>query len=64
MKTKPKRGFALLSRDKHRKIARLGGIASHMYGRGHEWTSEEARIASRKGGRNRSEDVKINKRQA
>jgi uncharacterized protein len=64
MEQKPKRGFALLSPDKLRKITRLGGIASHMYGRGHEWTSEEARIAGRKGGRSRREDFKINERQA
>jgi general stress protein YciG len=50
MEKKTKRGFALLSRDKHRKLARLGGIASHQ-ANGHEWTPEEARAAGKKGGK-------------
>jgi hypothetical protein len=32
-------------------IARRGGKAAHRAGRAHEFTSEEARIAGRKGGR-------------
>lgn len=35
---------------KHREIARLGGKAAHAHGTGHEFTSEEAREAGRKGG--------------
>ncbi|AII53477.1 hypothetical protein N008_16020 [Hymenobacter sp. APR13] len=33
-----------------RRIAREGGKASHASGRGHRFTSEEAREAGRKGG--------------
>lgn len=31
-------------------IARKGGIAAHKKGTAHEWTSEEAKAAGRKGG--------------
>ena len=53
MEHKPKKGFAGMSRDKRRKIARLGGIAAHQSGKCHEWKSEEARMAGRKGARAR-----------
>jgi general stress protein YciG len=45
-----KRGFAALDPDRQREIARLGGRAAHARGRAHEFTSEEAREAGRKGG--------------
>jgi general stress protein YciG len=45
-----KRGFAALDPDKQREIARLGGRAAHAQGKAHEFTSEEARVAGRKGG--------------
>ncbi len=50
--TKPKqrRGFAAMDPAKQRAIASKGGFASHAQGTGHEWTSEEAREAGRKGG--------------
>lgn len=36
--------------DKQREIARKGGRAAHEKGTAHEWSSEEARNAGRKGG--------------
>lgn len=43
-------GFAAMDRAKQREIASQGGQAAHAHGTAHEWTSEEARIAGRKGG--------------
>jgi uncharacterized protein len=51
-----KRGFAALDPHKQREIARLGGRAAHAQGRAHEFTSEEAREAGRKGGEAVSRD--------
>jgi general stress protein YciG len=36
--------------NKQREIASKGGKAAHQKGTAHEWTSEEARTAGRKGG--------------
>lgn len=47
------RGFASMDREKQRAIASLGGQAAHRKGTAHEWTSEEARTAGRKGGQAR-----------
>ena len=47
---KERRGFASMSREKQREIASKGGRAAHQKGTAHEWTSEEARSAGRKGG--------------
>lgn len=44
------RGFASMDRAKQREIARKGGKAAHEKGTAHEWTSDEARQAGRKGG--------------
>ena len=44
------RGFASLDPDKQREIASKGGRAAHVQGTAHEWTSDEARAAGRKGG--------------
>jgi general stress protein YciG len=44
------RGFASMERKKQREIASKGGRAAHAKGTAHEWTSEEAREAGRKGG--------------
>ena len=44
------RGFASMDRGKQREIASRGGKAAHEKGTAHEWTSEEARAAGRKGG--------------
>ena len=45
-----RRGFASMSAAKQREIASKGGKAAHQKGTAHEWTSEEARLAGRKGG--------------
>jgi general stress protein YciG len=39
-----------MSPEKQKEIARKGGRASHEKGTGHEWTTESARTAGRKGG--------------
>jgi general stress protein YciG len=45
------RGFASMSRDQIARIASKGGKAAHRSGKAHQFTSEEAREAGRKGGR-------------
>ena len=47
---KEDRGFASMDRAKQREIASKGGKAAHQKGTAHEWTSDEARDAGRKGG--------------
>ena len=47
---KERRGFASMSPEKQREIARKGGRAAHEKGTAHEWTTDEARAAGRKGG--------------
>jgi general stress protein YciG len=47
---KSMRGFAAMDPAEQRRIASEGGRASHESGRGHRFTSEEARAAGRKGG--------------
>lgn len=44
------RGFASMDRTKQREIAQKGGRAAHQKGTAHQWSSEEARVAGRKGG--------------
>lgn len=44
------RGFASMDEEKQREIASKGGKAAHEKGTAHEFTSEEAREAGRKGG--------------
>src|SRR5437016_4335652 len=50
MVAKEDRGFASMDRSKQKEIASKGGKAAHQKGTAHEWTSEEAREAGRKGG--------------
>jgi uncharacterized protein len=45
-----RRGFAAMDPEKQREIARAGGKAAHQKGRAHEFSSDEAREAGRKGG--------------
>lgn len=45
-----KRGFSSMDPAKQREIASKGGKAAHEKGTAHEFTSEEARAAGRKGG--------------
>jgi uncharacterized protein len=58
---KEDRGFASMDPAKQHEIASKGGRAAHQKGTAHEWTSEEAREAGRKGGlashRSRQEQV-------
>ena len=44
------RGFAAMDEEKQRKIASEGGKAAHERGTAHEFDSEEARRAGKKGG--------------
>jgi uncharacterized protein len=44
------RGFAAMSPEKQKQIASEGGRAAHKLGVAHEWNSEEARKAGKKGG--------------
>lgn len=44
------RGFAAMDPEKQKAIARKGGISAHASGRAHQFTSEQAREAGRKGG--------------
>jgi general stress protein YciG len=46
-----KRGFAAMDPAKVRELASKGGKVAHQQGVAHEFTSEEARLAGRKGGR-------------
>lgn len=45
-----RRGFASMDPEKQREIASKGGKAAHERGTAHEFTTEEAREAGRKGG--------------
>src|SRR5436309_9084795 len=51
-----KRGFASMDATKQREIASKGGRAAHAKGTAHEFTSDEARVAGRKGGEAVSRD--------
>ena len=51
-----KRGFASMDTSKQREIASKGGRAAHAKGTAHEFTSDEARVAGRKGGEAVSRD--------
>ena len=61
METQPRtrnRGFASMDAHRQREIARKGGRAAHEKGKAHEFTSDEARAAGRKGG----EKVSVNRK--
>lgn len=47
---KLRRGFAAMDREAVRAIASLGGKAAHEAGTAHQFTTEEARAAGKKGG--------------
>jgi general stress protein YciG len=49
-KPRKPRGFAAMDRKLVSEIAKKGGQAAHRAGTAHEFTSEEARVAGRKGG--------------
>ena len=54
--SKSKRGFAVMDPEKAREIQSLGGQTAHRRGKAHQFTSEEARQAGKKGGRVLSRD--------
>lgn len=47
---KSRRGFAAMSPERQRQIASQGGRAAHEQGVAHEWSTDEARAAGKKGG--------------
>jgi len=53
-----RRGFASMDQETRRKIASKGGRAAHERGTAHEFSSEEAKAAGRKGGRARAKNRK------
>lgn len=63
---KRRRGFAVMDKEVHRELARLGGVAAHAYGLAHRFTSDQAREAGKKGGAktssNRSHMAEIGRR--
>jgi general stress protein YciG len=50
------RGFAAMDPEKQKEIASQGGKAAHERGTAHEFTSEEAREAGKKGGQSRGKE--------
>ena len=63
---KGRRGFAAMDAEKQRAIASKGGKAAHQKGTAHQFTSEEAREAGRKGGQaqaRKSQQISINRPQ-
>lgn len=48
--TRARRGFATLDPARVREIASKGGKAAHAAGTAHQFTSDEARVAGRRGG--------------
>lgn len=48
--SKRPRGFAILDAEKRREISSKGGKAAHAAGTAHEFNTESARKAGRKGG--------------
>ncbi|HEY4002827.1 MAG TPA: KGG domain-containing protein [Candidatus Xenobia bacterium] len=55
-KGKERRGFASMDATRQRQIASMGGKAAHEKGTAHEFDSNEARVAGRKGGEAVSRD--------
>jgi uncharacterized protein len=50
LKNTSTRGFASMDPEKQKEIARLGGKTAHQKGRAHQFNSDEARAAGKKGG--------------
>jgi len=48
---KSRRGFAAMSMETRQRIASMGGQAAHRSGKAHQFSSEEAREAGKKGGK-------------
>lgn len=60
-KPRKPRGFAAMPRELVSEISRKGGRAAHVAGTAHEFTSEEARAAGRKGGQATHERLRARK---
>ena len=54
------RGFAGMDKDVQREIASQGGKAAHQRGTAHKFSTEEARVAGRKGGESRGSSQSVN----
>jgi general stress protein YciG len=52
-----RRGFAAMSPEKQKEIAKAGGRAAHQQGLAHKWNSEEARDAGKKGGQSKKQNL-------
>lgn len=59
MKEKLKIGFALLDKESRRRNASKGGKKAHELGRAHQWTSEQARAAGKKGGKANADRLRL-----
>lgn len=57
-KGKSKRGFAAMSPEKRREIASKGGRTAHALGKAHQWNTESARAAGRRGGKKTADNRK------
>lgn len=55
---KKQQGFATMDSQRVREIASAGGLAAHANGTAHQWTSEQAREAGRKGAAKRAENLR------
>ena len=44
-----KKGFAVMSPERQKEIASMGGKAAHQSGRAHKWNTVTAKIAGLKG---------------
>lgn len=51
-----RRGFASLNSEERKNISSKGGHAAHQKGTAHKFTSEEAKLAGRKGGEKTSQN--------
>lgn len=56
------RGFAAMDAEQQRAISAKGGREAHERGTAHEFNSEEARAAGRKGGEARSQKMRAAKK--
>jgi uncharacterized protein len=56
---KSRRGFAAMDPEVQKEIASMGGKAAHGSGHAHEWNSDEAREAGRRGAKVRWRDDKL-----
>jgi general stress protein YciG len=53
------RGFRMMTKEKRKRIAKIGGQTAHERGTAYEWNSETAREAGRKGGLAASRNRKL-----